>query len=44
MPPGFLVDFQSSTGSDVNGAKVGGIHMYTPDVIGAKWLMIYFLF
>jgi hypothetical protein len=30
-----LVDLQSSTGSDVNGAKVTGIH-----VIGAKWLVI----
>jgi hypothetical protein len=32
-----LVDLQSSTGYDVDGAKVGGIHLYTSDrVIGAK--------
>jgi hypothetical protein len=37
MPPGFLADLQSSTGSDVNGAKVSGIQIYTFDVIGTKW-------
>jgi hypothetical protein len=44
MPPGFLADLQSSTGSDVNGAKVRGIQIYTSGVIGAKWLVIDFLF
>jgi hypothetical protein len=32
-----LVDLQSST-SDINGTKVAVIHLYTSDVIGAKWL------